>query len=343
MKIAIIGGGLAGSSLAYALKQAGQEPVVYEAGSELASGASGNSVGLYNPRFCALRGAESDYYTAAFSLVLRTFGGLGDIDWNPCGTLDLINDDKREKRFSQTVENWGWDLEHMRIVDSAEASAIAGVDLNYSALYLPQSGSVSPRKLCAAYMKGVDVHLNARVENLEDIDADVKILACGPAVKKFAPHLPITGVRGQLTDVKASELSQDVKCTICYGGYFSPARKGRHVVGSTFQRWLDHSDILEEDDQDNIQKLADNIPGMEQGLEIIGQRASVRATSKDYFPIVGALCNGGDDNLYVSTTHGSHGILSSLMAAHLLTDMILERPLCLANDSVVALSPTRFK
>lgn len=339
MKIAIIGGGLAGCALAYALRQAGQDPVVYEAGTEIASGPSGNSVGLYNPRFCALRGAESDYYTSAFSMALRTFGALGDVDWDACGTLDLINDEKRAKRFTQTVENWGWDPEHMRIVDSAEASDIAGIDLNHEALYLPQSGSVSPRKLCLAYMKDVDFHLNAPVNDLDEIDADVKILACGPAVRQFAPDLTITGVRGQITDVKASQLSQDVKCTICYGGYFSPARDGQHIVGSTFQRVFDDVGVVDEDDRENVQKLADHIPGLEQGLEIIGSRASVRATSKDYFPIVGAL----DDGVYVSTAHGSHGILSSLMAAHLLVDMILGRPLCLGGQSVAALSPVRFK
>lgn len=50
-RIAIIGGGLAGTSCAYVLKQYGFEPVIYEAGDKLAYGASGNEVGLYNPRF----------------------------------------------------------------------------------------------------------------------------------------------------------------------------------------------------------------------------------------------------------------------------------------------------
>jgi glycine/D-amino acid oxidase-like deaminating enzyme len=95
LKVAIIGGGLAGCALAWILRQMGQEPVVYEAASELASGASGNFSGLYNPRFSALRGPDADFYAAAFSLALRSFKTLNDIDWSPTGVLILMDTDKK--------------------------------------------------------------------------------------------------------------------------------------------------------------------------------------------------------------------------------------------------------
>lgn len=338
MKIAIIGAGMAGCALGYALKYAGEEPVIYEAGPSLAGGASGNSVGLYNPRFTAQRTPESDYFTSAFSLALRIFEQLDGIEWNPCGALHLINDEKKEKRFSQVVENWGWGKNQLRLINSADASEIAGVDLNYKAMYLARSGCVSPKKLCEAYARDIDVRLDTQIDSLKHVEADIVILAGGPGVRKFLPTLPIGCVRGQITEVQASERSRDVNCTICYGGYFSPALNDRHIVGSTFQRWLDHSDLIEQDDIDNIKKLAGVVPGLEQGLKIIGQRASVRATSKDHFPIVGKI----HDGLYVSAAHGSHGILSSLMAAHLISDMILERSFCLGMDTVSALSAQRF-
>ena len=337
MKVAIIGGGLAGCAAAYVLKHAGAEPVIYESGERLASGASGNETGLYNPRFTAERNPQSDYYTSAFALALRIFPQLKDIDWNPCGALHLINDEKKEKRFAQTVENWGWSSNNLRLVDMAEASDIAGADIQHDAMYLRRSGTVSPKKLCMAYAKDVEVRYES-VSSPDDIDADAVILACGPAVKEFYPQLPIGTVRGQITVVEATQSSRDVKCSICYGGYFSPAAEGRHIVGSSFQRWLDHTELLDEDDEDNINKLAENVPGMEQGLKIVGRRAAIRATSKDHFPMVGRM----EDGVYVSAAHGSHGILSSLMAAHLIADMILDRPYCLPNETVAALKPCRF-
>ena len=344
MKVAIVGGGLAGCALAHILDFVGATPIIFERGPSLGSGASGNSIGLYNPRFTAERSPQSDYYASAFSAALRIFARLEDIDWNPCGALHLINDEKKKKRFYQTVDNWGWMPEELCIVDQDAASEIAGIELQHEAMYLPKSGSVSPEKLCKAYAEGVDLHVNAPDDAWRDIDADAVVLACGPAVKQYLPQLPIDTVRGQITEVSATERSSKINTAICYGGYMSAAVDDMHIVGSTFQRWLDHTDILEQDVLDNLAKMAENIPGLDDGMEIIGQRASIRAASKDYFPIVGkAPANDlGVDNLYVTAAHGSHGILSTLTAAKLLTDMITGRPYSLSKDTVEALNPMRF-
>lgn len=341
MKIAIIGGGMAGCALACILRQTGAEPIIYEAGPTLASGASGNSCGLYNPRFSALRGAESDFYAAAYAQVLRTFAQLDDIDWNPCGSLHLMTSDKIRDRLRRTIKNWNWDAAHMRLVDADEASRIAGIELHHEALHLPEGGNVSPEKLCAAYARDVEVHLNTQIENLDDIDASVTVLACGPAVARFAPELPLIPVRGQITQVTATASSAALKCNLCHSGYMTPARDGVHTLGATFQPDQIETALREEDDQENIRKLAEIAPGLEQGLTVTGQRASVRATSRNRFPILGAL--PGHSNVYISAAHGSYGMLSSLMGAHLLADMIHARPHCLPADVIKALSPQRFK
>jgi tRNA 5-methylaminomethyl-2-thiouridine biosynthesis bifunctional protein len=229
----------------------------------------------------------------------------------------------------------------MRIVTPDEASRIAGIHLQYGALYLPEGGSVAPKKLCAAYMRHIDFRPNTPVENLEDIDAEIIVLTCGMAVLKFAPNLPIIPVRGQITQVKATQLSAEINCGICYDGYIMPAKNGVHTLGATFQPELNNSNIIKLDDQENIQKLAEAIPGLEVGLEVVDQRASVRATSRNRFPIIGPA--PGMENVYISTAHGSYGILSTLLGAHLLADMIMDRPRCLAADVVAALSPQRFK
>ncbi len=340
MKIAIIGGGLAGCALAYVLNRLGQSVAVYEAGPTLANEASGNFSGLYNPRLSALRGPESDFYAAAYSLALRTFSQLPDIDWCPNGVLHLMDNKKKEERFRKTVQNWNWSPDHMRLVSVKEASEIAGIKLEHEALYLPQGGSVAPQKLCEAYMQNIELQLNTPIEKLQDIKADVTVLACGSSVLKFAPDLPIIPVRGQITQVKATPFSANVKCNICGNGYFMPAVKGIHTLGATFQPDLNHSDISDEDDIENIEKLSAVIPELGSGLEVTGQRASVRATSRHRFPIVGSA--PGHNNVYFSAAHGSHGILSSLMSAHLLADFILDRPRCLPQKVIAALSPQRF-
>ncbi len=294
MKIAIIGGGLAGTSCAYVLKQAGAEPVIYEAGETLAPAASGNPLGLYNPRLSAERTSQSDFYAAGFALAVRTFtamsplplgeGGMPQgipgegVDWNPCGALHLMTDEKRAKRFRQTIQNWNWPPEHMRILSASETSETARMELPFESLYLPDSGTVSPKKLCAAYARNVETHLNTKIENLADLKADAVILACGMGVKNFFPALPLQSVRGQITQVKATEATKNLKCNLCYGGYFSPAADGIHTLGATFQRWLDHAEIVEQDDADNIAGLAEISPVLARGLKTTRSRAAVRTT-----------------------------------------------------------------
>lgn len=337
MKVAIVGAGLAGTACAYMLQQAGAEPIIYEAGDEIAPGASGNPVGLYNPRLSAERG----FYSDAFWLAIRAFEQLRNIDWTPCGALHLITDEARQKRFTDAVKNWGWPRGEMQILNRKDASIVAGVEMGFDALYLPRSGMVSPKKLCEAYAARIPVKLNRRIENPAELKEDVVVMAAGmdtQALSFTLPTLPLRAVRGQMTRVSSTPLSEKLKCNLCYGGYFTPARRGVHAIGATFQRWLDHDQIIGDDDHDNIAKLVRVAPELAEGLEIVGQRAAVRTTSPDHFPVVGRM----GENLYVSTAHGSHGIISSIGAAHLLAAMILNRPLPFKADAVKKIDPARF-
>ena len=383
MRVAIIGGGLAGCAAAYVLKRAGLTPVIYEAAPELAAGASGNALGLYNPRLSAHYSSEAQYYDYGFQKAREVFRSLchperlsfvipnecegsssykikrrslvsgtprddnsegqqddNIIDYNPCGALHLVTDEKKEKRFRQMKENWPWSEGGMRWCSAAEASALAGVEIPHEALYLASSGFVSPRELCAAYTQGVEVCLNTRIETLEELDADAVILACAAGVNDFAPELPLQTIRGQVTYVRSSGVLAKLKTCLCYGGYTAPAHEGVHMVGSTFQRWLDHTDILPEDDRANIEGLAAAVPALAGDYEVTGQRVALRTASRDQFPVVGAL--PGRDNVYASAAHGSHGIISSLAAAYYLHDLVLARVPALSREAIDLLNPARF-
>lgn len=340
VNVAIIGGGLAGTACAFALKRAGAVPVIYESAKVLASGASGNDLGMYNPRFKAERNAQSAFYTSAFVLAIHTFKQFKNIDWARCGALHLITDEKKKKRYPLTLKNWGWDFDHMQIVDAVRASEICGVELQHDALWLPDAGHVSPRKLCAAYADGVEIKYTQNIAALSDIKADAIILANGTGVKAFeeTKNLPINPVRGQITEVNATRASKNLQCNIHYGGYIGRPVNGIHALGASFQPWLDHTKILLEDNKDNIAKLGEAVSALAGEYEVVGHRAAVRSSSKDHFPVVGQV----GDNLYVSAAHGSHGIISTIKAAELLTDMILNRPRCLPAETIKALSPGRF-
>ncbi len=343
-KISIVGAGLAGAACAYVLKLRGFEPVIYESGPEIASGASGNSLGLYNPRFTAEKNAESEYFSTAFFLALQTFAQFEDIDFNPCGALHLITNESKRHRFPKTVESWGWGYDGMRVVERQEACTLSGLTIRHDALFLARSGVLSPKKLCAAYTHGIEIKYNSAINVLYALQDEICIISAGMGsldlIKSMDIPLMLKSVRGQVTHLRSTPKLSKLKCAVCYGGYTTPAINDVHMVGSTFQRWLDHDRILEEDDHDNIEKLKDAVPDIAEEFEVIGHRAAVRTTSPDHFPVVGRL--PGQKNTYISTAHGSHGILSSLMAAHVIADMIEGKENALPPETVKKLDPARF-
>lgn len=341
--VAIVGSGLAGTAAAFVLKRQGFRPVIFEAAAALASGASGNNLGLINPRLSAQRTAESDFYTASFAQAARTLRELQrgyDIAFNPCGSLHLLTDPEKEKRLRGADTHWGWHKNHLHLMDAGAASRRAGINLSRGALNLPDAGTVSPAALCAAYGDGIEMRFNTA----PDIAAlqkefDHVILACGTAVKQFAPlaELPVHTVRGQITRFAATETSAALRTNICFGGYLSPAENGLHTTGATFRQWDESAAVTAEDHAENIARLRESLPELG-NIAPAGGRAALRTSSKDRFPVIGHVA----ENVYVSAAHGSHGIISTLAGAHLLADVIAHAPRSLSRDSINALSPGRF-
>ena len=343
-KIAIIGGGLAGTSCAYVLKQHGFNPVIYEAGEQLGNGASGNNVGLYNPRFSKRRDALSDFFAPAYAQLIRVARQAGEyIDYNPCGALHLMNDDKKQIRYSEMARNWGWDDAHIKEVTADQASEIAGIELDHDALYLPDSGTVNPQKLCEYYAHDIEVHYNAPIQNITDLEEDIVILACASTVNKFSElsWLELENVRGQVSDVAVTDISKNLKCNLHYGSYISAQKNNVHSIGSTFEKWIDHTNVTEENHAENIHNLKSNISTLKRdNFKITGGRAGMRVATNDRFPVIGAVPNHQD--IYVSTAFGSHGIVSSIMGAHVIADLVRGGSACLPEDVLYQLSPRRF-
>lgn len=351
-KVAIIGGGLAGCAIAYSCIRNGLYPIIFEQSGSLSSAASGNALGMVSPRISAEMTPHAYYYSIGFQSLIKLFDGITqddgvDIGWHKCGTIHLSVDDRKAKQFSKTVQNWNWDEKDMHRLSKRDVSKQAGIDLNYEGLFLRQSGYVSPPKLCAYYASAAEVRLNSAIDNnaLADIDADIIMLANAVELKQFelAAHIPFGAVRGQITKVRATAASAQLKCNLNYGGYCSAADKsGEHMIGATFQRWLGHSNIIDEDNQTNIDALGSVAPEIVRGMEVIGSRAAVRCTTRDYFPVVGHLGKVGGKDVYISGGHGSHGILSAHMAAQIIMDQIAGRPVSVPDATLKALSPHRF-
>lgn len=338
-RVAIIGGGLAGTACAAALRLRGIDHVIFEVADHLASGASGNPAGIFNPRFSAERNAQSDFYSSAFANAARVLRAHPSL--KQCGSLHLVSDADKARRFQSCLNNWGWHSDHMQFLDQDAVSAVAGMTLGVEALYLPDSGQISPRDLCRDWAGDSECRFSTTFDSSHQGDFDAIIYANGAGARgqDALSWLPVETVRGQIITVRTIPASAQLKTNLCYGGYIGAPLAGQHVVGSSFQKWLTDTEIRVEDTTDILDRLHDVAPDLALH-DVTGARAALRCASQDRFPVIGAVPDS--PNTYLSTAHGSHGIISTLTGANLLADLLDSSPVCLPGDSISALSAQRF-
>src|SRR5204863_3298630 len=128
--------------------------------------------------------------------------------------------------------------------------------------------------------------------------ADVVVLAnaLGALSLPLASWLPLEARRGQLTFAPSTERSASLHSVLVYGGYMTPAHRGFHSVGATFEvadpRATDLAlDVRAADHAHNLAALDKVLPGLmaNVSLDSLSGRAGVRCTSPDHLPVVGAL------------------------------------------------------
>lgn len=337
LRVAVHGGGVAATSAAYALKQYGHSPVIV-APNGLADAASGNPRGLYNPRFSRDFTPLAQLYASGFAALQQHARRHADaVGWASTGALHLVRDDDTREKFTALATSWGWGPDDTGIVDAHAASDIAGLPIKGDALWLPHAGSVDPRKLCAFYASGIEVLQTAP----DDIDVQILATGAGMMAHPALAHIPLQTVRGQISIMRANPHTAKLRTNLCYSGYLSPAVNGVHVLGSTFQHWL-HDLTLRPEDHVYVRDRLRDHTGLDFGPDdVIDGRASFRVSARDRAPIIGPVGDQDGLSTYVSTAHGSHGIITSLIGAYLLADQISNLPLCLPDGAVKAVSPQR--
>lgn len=335
--VAVIGGGMAGLSAAWHLKRAGCAVTVYEAADQIATQASGNILGVVNPKLTAQQSPQAEYYAAAYAYAHRVLKGFSNIDYKPHGGLHLELNEDKARRFAGYIDNLGWHRDHMRVLDAAEATQVAGVPITVPCLHYPDAAVASPAKLCYALAEGVEVKTGVSVSALAVLDADAVVVANAADVKTFF-DLPVSRVRGQVSLLAPTDASKALRANLSYGGYITPPMgSSLHMCGATFQPWGTSPDVLAEDHGHNIQTLLGAVPSLGAGFEVRGGRTGFRASSRDRLPLIGMY-----DGAFLSVAHGSHGIISGLISGALAAQTLTGGPLPLGRFAISAMDPRRF-
>ncbi len=379
MRIAIVGGGIAGASLVRAFRRRGVTPDLYDAGG-VGSGASGNPLALVMPRMDAGDSPAARFHAAAYRYAVEQYGRSDA--WDPVGVLVML---EQEASFVRAEKARGHDWHpaaRAELLDAAGASDVAGVELDCPGLFHADAGLLGTEKLLRDWMEGTPC-VARRVDSLArtgsglrllddrgDIlgEADTVILAAGIENGSFSAGdwLPLAPVRGQLSMVPAPGQDDQLRCALSWGGYLSPVRDGIRLLGATHDPvnrigpgWEDA--VTDEDHRRNHSNLPPCLSAFVSSPDATwAGRARLRAVTPDRVPLFGAVPDGMDlrsafakpvprggpllpaSNILVLGGLGSRGFVTAPLAAELLAARLFGEVWPLEMAAGLAGDPARF-
>jgi len=359
-RVAVLGAGIAGASVARALTRRGVEVLVLDEARELGAGASGNPAGLVMPRLDR-GGALSELYLAAYLHAVGEYQALAVFD--PCGVeqraqgsgdeglTDLLND-------TPLPEDW-----FSRLPNGAALHARAGV--------------VRPQAAIKRMLEGATLILESPVQRLDRdgdgwmlfapdgralLKADAVVLACGAALTTFEPasFLPIALSHGQIEWGKGAAAAH----ALTRGSYVAPF-DGGVLFGATFDK--NGEAPVAEARARNLESLRELAPEIAASVDVssLHARASVRATTPDRAPIAGLLPDApawlaqyadlahgrivqtetpppAHDGIYVIGGLGARGLTLAPFLGEVLAGEMCNEPGLLSQLARDAIHPARF-
>jgi tRNA 5-methylaminomethyl-2-thiouridine biosynthesis bifunctional protein len=347
--VAVLGAGIAGAGVAYALAQKGHDVTVIDRQPFAAAETSGNPVGIVYPKLTLGPSPLGSLHQHGFGFTRGLVKALHLPSWNPCGVVHLdIDAESRERRRLLYAQGYPDDY----------------LKYETTGLYQPTAGSLSPPEFCRALLDHPKItqRYSTTINTLQDIDSDAIVIALNHGSKNFieTKWLPLQGLRGQITTLAATPQSRKIDRVFCHDGYITPAVGGIHYVGATFQR--EEPGLLQlrdEDHRENLLKLDRHMPGLGfSEAAIRGGRAGYRTTTPDKLPMIGACpdyqsylasfrpgqeIRGADlPGLYLSTAFGAFGVSGAPLAGEIIASQISGDPLPVPVSLMRFLEPARF-
>jgi tRNA 5-methylaminomethyl-2-thiouridine biosynthesis bifunctional protein len=353
--IAVIGGGIAGTSVAHALAEKGCEVTLYERES-IAGGASGNPAAVLYPQLMAqANDPRMGWSMNAYALLQRRIQTwLAPGDYATCGMLKTPKDAKEETRLRTACALQAPEV--VRYVERAEASALLGVSVPQGGAWFAEGAWIVPPALCHALQAHPRIVVKrrcaiAQIEPRPDgvrltdasgkvAEADAVVLANGMAAAEYVAHLGtlMRPSAGQISQVPAAHIAQMPRAILCHRGYLIP-RADTLLMGATYERENLSCDVTDAGHAHNAAEAEVALPGIfaQKDTAQWGGRVSLRATTFDRMPLVGEVA----PRVWVSTGHGSRGMLSGPFAAEIIAAQMMGEPVPAARTLLRAMHPSR--
>ncbi|EFF83582.1 tRNA U-34 5-methylaminomethyl-2-thiouridine biosynthesis protein MnmC [Acinetobacter haemolyticus ATCC 19194] len=348
-KIAIIGAGIAGLSTAWAFAQRGHQITIYEQNEPL-SGASGNPLALLNPKLCPIEQAHEHLMTLSWQHALNFYARFKAFRAIQVEQMALKNPDELLQLAEQYPDQ----------VLTTHASDEIRPQTEFPCLTLQQAGAVAPHQLRDEILQHPNIAVKkAKVSRLNSIGtqtelwqdqhhlatADQVIVCCAKQSAALFDHYPVLKpIRGQVSWVENIQQPLSLEQAYSYGGYCMQLDSSQLILGASFYPNRDDTEVLLEDHVHNYQLIHSIFPTYAEQLSATDTwqgRASVRAQTLDYFPLVGKIQN--DPSIYTFAGLGSKGFLFAPLCSEILVALVLGE-LCPVPQSLLSkLDPQRFQ
>ncbi len=351
----VIGGGIAGCTVARALAERGIHVTLLER-DKVASGASGNAAAVLYPQITKTWRAATWWHFTAYGFALRQLRrwkeeGL-EFGFESPGMIKIPASDDEVEKLRGVNGRLGIDPDIATWLEGDAASEKLGLPLNAGGTWFPQGSWIRPAELCRALTQHANITLHEQTEitalarsadgwcaesaHGETFSAAAVVLCNAEAATRFIPGLAMGISAGQVSIIPATAAATKLRTILCHKGYMIP-QGDAYLIGATY----DHHDfscaVTEHNHQRNLDALEKALPGWLLQKQIAGGRTSLRATTHDRLPHVGHA----GDGLYTSTGFGSRGMVSAPLAAEIIASAIGGEIVPLTSELRKAIHPLR--
>jgi tRNA 5-methylaminomethyl-2-thiouridine biosynthesis bifunctional protein len=363
-RVAILGDGIAGASLAVACVRRGVTPVVFDPAPEAA--ASVGPAALVMPRLERTDTPLSRLYLGAYLFALPFYESLGVLAQT--GVAQRAGHEREEESFAAIAADPPLPEEWLRSEDGALIHPRAGVVDAAAALTAMSAGAARrATRIVALERAGTCWRLRDAAGDVA-MEADAVLLACGPGLGGFAEtsFLPLRYSRGQS---EWGALSGAAPAhAVAASAYAAPAAGGL-VFGATFDRAAPDAVLAPsaESREENLAALAEIAPDLAARLDhaSLRSRVGLRVSTPDVAPVAGllpdvaawkmrfaALCTGAPldlsqpapalDGLYALGALSARGFLLAPLLAESIVSELFGEPSPLDAAAREAAHPARF-
>lgn len=344
--IAIVGAGVAGLSTAWAFAARGHQVTLYEQTNPL-SGASGNPLALLNPKLCPIEQSHEHLMTLSWQHGLNFYKNFNAFHPLQIQQIALKNADELLDLVNQYPA---------QVVTKSANS----LESDYSSILLTEAGSVSPHQLRDEILQHPCInleiaHVTALVSSENKVqlqtnneiiaEADHVVVCCArESAALFDSYPQLKPIRGQVSWVDNTFSPLPLNEAYSYGGYCMQLDASQMILGASFYPNREDQDVLPEDHVHNFELIHSVFPEYAEKLPLPSAwqgRASIRAQSLDYFPLVGKM----QENSRIATFAGlgSKGFLFAPLCSEILVAQILGEACPVPDRLLQKLNPQRFQ